>query len=217
MVDRPGRVAPCPAERRAHASPPIFLEPERRRPVDDSRTRAESDRHDHRRDRPAVRRPFGDPAAVAGHRAPADRGAALLDRHRPHGRAPARRAAGGRLARRRLRLLHRRRGAEAAHLDANPSVAVTTGSTGAGGWSTGTDVVVEGTAVRVTDAPALRELAAAWSAKYGDDWRFEVRGQEFVELSRSGGATEGGARVYRVAPAKVLAFGGGHGQTLYRF
>jgi general stress protein 26 len=103
------------------------------------------------------------------------------------------------------------------NLDANPSVAVTTGSTGAGGWSTGTDVVVEGTAVRVTDPPALRELAAAWSAKYGDDWRFEVRGEEFVELSRSGGATEGGARVYRVAPAKVLAFGGGHGQTRYRF
>src|SRR3954465_13398510 len=49
------------------------------------------------------------------------------------------------------------------NLDANPSVAVTPGSPGAGGGSTGTDVVVEGTAVRVTDPPALRELAAAWS------------------------------------------------------
>jgi hypothetical protein len=76
--------------------------------------------------------------------------------------------------------------------------------------------VVEGTAVRVTDRDALQVLADAWSAKYGDDWRFEVRGEEFVELSSSGGATEGGARVYRVAPAKVLAFGGGHGQTRYR-
>jgi hypothetical protein len=77
--------------------------------------------------------------------------------------------------------------------------------------------VVEGTAVRVRDPEVLRRLAAEWSAKYGDDWRFEVRGEEFVELSDSGGATEGGAWVYRVAPAKVLAFGDTHGQTAYRF
>jgi nitroimidazol reductase NimA-like FMN-containing flavoprotein (pyridoxamine 5'-phosphate oxidase superfamily) len=102
------------------------------------------------------------------------------------------------------------------NLDANPHVAVTTGSTGAQGWFSGTDVVVEGTAVRVTDPEALTALAAAWYAKYGEDWHFEVRGQEFVEVSSSGAATEGGARVYRVAPAKVLAFGGPHGQTRYR-
>jgi nitroimidazol reductase NimA-like FMN-containing flavoprotein (pyridoxamine 5'-phosphate oxidase superfamily) len=81
------------------------------------------------------------------------------------------------------------------NLDADPRVAVTTGSTGAQGWDRGTDVVVEGTAVRVTDPGALRGLAAAWSAEYGDDWRFEVRGEEFVELGSSGG---------------------GHGQTRYR-
>jgi nitroimidazol reductase NimA-like FMN-containing flavoprotein (pyridoxamine 5'-phosphate oxidase superfamily) len=103
------------------------------------------------------------------------------------------------------------------NLDANPHVAVTTGSTGANGWDNGKDVVVEGTAVRVTDAEALRRLAAAWFAKYGEDWRFEVRGEEFVELSHSGGGTEGGARVYTVAPAKVMVFGGEHGQTTYRF
>jgi nitroimidazol reductase NimA-like FMN-containing flavoprotein (pyridoxamine 5'-phosphate oxidase superfamily) len=103
------------------------------------------------------------------------------------------------------------------NLDANPRVAVTTGSTGANGWDSGKDVVVEGTAVRVTDADALQGLAAAWFAKYGKDWKYEVRGQEFVELSNSGGATEGGARVYRVAPAKVIAFGDVHGQTTYRF
>jgi nitroimidazol reductase NimA-like FMN-containing flavoprotein (pyridoxamine 5'-phosphate oxidase superfamily) len=102
------------------------------------------------------------------------------------------------------------------NLDANPHVAVTTGSTGAQGWFSGTDVVVEGTAVRVTDPEALTALAAVWYAKYGEDWHFEVRGQEFVEVSSSGAATEGGARVYRVAPAKVLAFGGPHGQTRYR-
>jgi general stress protein 26 len=103
------------------------------------------------------------------------------------------------------------------NLDANPQVAVTTGSTGANGWNSGKDVVVEGTAVRVTDAQELQALAAAWFAKYGDDWRFDVRGEEFVELSDSGAGTEGGAWVYRVAPRKVIAFGGAHGQTTYRF
>lgn len=103
------------------------------------------------------------------------------------------------------------------NLDANNRVAVTTGSTGAGGWGNGKDVVLEGTAERVTDADALHALAAAWSDKYGDDWRFEVRGQEFVELSDSGGGGSGGAWVYRVRPVKVLAFGDSHGQTAYRF
>ena len=102
------------------------------------------------------------------------------------------------------------------NLEVNPRVAVTTGSTGANGWNSGTDVVVEGTAERVTDDAALRALARAWSDKYGDDWRFEVRGQEFVEVSHSGGSTGGGARVYRVAHDKALVFGGAHGQTRYR-
>jgi len=103
------------------------------------------------------------------------------------------------------------------NLDANPHVAVTTGSTGVNGWDTGKDVVVEGSAVRVTDFDALQALADAWYAKYGEDWRFEVRGQEFVELSQSGGSADGGARVYRVTTAKVIAFGDAHGQTTYRF
>jgi len=102
------------------------------------------------------------------------------------------------------------------NLDADPHVAVTTGSTGADGWNRGRDVVVEGTAVRVTDPQRLQVLADAWYAKYGDDWRFEVRDEEFVEVSHSGGSTEGGARVYTVAPDKVIVFGGDHGQTRYR-
>ncbi len=103
------------------------------------------------------------------------------------------------------------------NLDVHAQVAVTTGSTGAGGWDSGEDVVVEGTAVRVTDPGELATLAAAWTAKYGDDWRFEVRDQEFVEVSDSGASTHGGAWVYRVVPAKVILFGGAHGQTTYRF
>jgi len=71
--------------------------------------------------------------------------------------------------------------------------------------------------VRVADADALQALADAWFAKYGDDWKFEVCGQQFVELSDSGGSTGGGSWVYRVAAAKVIAFGDAHGQTPYHF
>jgi nitroimidazol reductase NimA-like FMN-containing flavoprotein (pyridoxamine 5'-phosphate oxidase superfamily) len=103
------------------------------------------------------------------------------------------------------------------NLDANAHVAVTTGSTGANGWDSGKDVVVEGEAVRVTDTEELQRLAAAWFAKYGEDWTYEVRGQEFVEVSDSGAPTEGGAWVYTVSPAKVIVFGDAHGQTTFRF
>src|SRR5215207_8383357 len=48
------------------------------------------------------------------------------------------------------------------NLDRNAQVAVTTGSTGAHGWNSGEDVVIEGRAVRVTDPGELRALAAAW-------------------------------------------------------
>ena len=99
------------------------------------------------------------------------------------------------------------------NLEGNKQVAVTTGSTGAQGWSSGKDVVVEGTAVRVTDGETLQTLADAWLAKYGEDWHYVVRGQEFVEVSRPGA---GGAWVYRVEPAKVMVFGDDHGQTTYR-
>ena len=105
---------------------------------------------------------------------------------------------------------------KARNLDVDPHVAVTTGSTGAGGWDSGVELVVEGTASRVTETAALQSLADAWLAKYGDDWAFDVHGDRFVERSESGGGAEG-AWVYRVVPAKVLAFGGGHGQTAYRF
>ena len=103
------------------------------------------------------------------------------------------------------------------NLESNPHVAVITGSTGAGGWDSGLEVVVEGTAVRVLDDEPLQALADAWHAKYGEDWVFEVQAREFVQVSDSGAPTEGGAHVYRVPPAKVLLFGGAHGQTAYRF
>lgn len=102
------------------------------------------------------------------------------------------------------------------NLDANRNVAVTTGSGGANGWASGKDLVVEGSAVQVTDADDLRTLADAWFAKYGDDWKFTVHGTRFVAVDDPGSEPHRGALVYRVTPTKVMAFGDGHGQTVYR-
>src|SRR6476469_11269165 len=49
---------------------------------------------------------------------------------------------------------------KARNLASNPRVALTTGTND---WESGLDVVVEGQAVRVTDAQQLDRLAAAWA------------------------------------------------------
>jgi nitroimidazol reductase NimA-like FMN-containing flavoprotein (pyridoxamine 5'-phosphate oxidase superfamily) len=89
-------------------------------------------------------------------------------------------------------------------------VVVTTGSNS---FHEGLDLVVEGRAEPVTDEERLRPLAAAWSAKYGDVFGFDVRDGAFH--------SEGGGRapVFRVAPVKVLGFGKGEpfSQTRWRF
>lgn len=102
-----------------------------------------------------------------------------------------------------------RPGEQKAHnLDRNAQVAVTTG---VNAWASGLDVVVEGTAVRVSDHAALERIADAYDGKYSGQWHWEVRGGEFV-------ADEMRSLVFRVAPDKVLAFGKDpHSQTRYRF
>jgi hypothetical protein len=72
------------------------------------------------------------------------------------------------------------------------------------------DVMVEGTAVRVTDDALLRRLADAYAAKYG--WRFDVRDGAFC-------GDGGEAHVFAVAPAKVLGFRRGkeYSATRWRF
>jgi general stress protein 26 len=102
------------------------------------------------------------------------------------------------------------------NLAAGRQLCVLAGPLGADGWATGKDISVEGEAVEVTDEALLRVLADGWAAKYDGDWRFEVRDRRFFELTRSGDGQDDGARVYRVAPAKVLVFGDEHGQTTYR-
>ncbi|GAB7107956.1 pyridoxamine 5'-phosphate oxidase family protein [Streptomyces phaeofaciens JCM 4814] len=98
---------------------------------------------------------------------------------------------------------------KALNLAQNPQVVLTTGTNT---WAAGYDVVVEGEAVRVADDGRLRELAAAWEAKYGSFWHYEVRDGFFHH-----GA--GHALVQAVAPRTVFGFGKGEpfSQTRWRF
>ena len=94
------------------------------------------------------------------------------------------------------------------NLQHSPLVAVTTGSNG---WKSGTDVVVEGAAQRVTGSARLRPLAEAWRRKYGDDWAWDADDEGFTDGD--------GSRpwVYVVPPAKLIVFGKDpHSQTTYR-
>lgn len=97
---------------------------------------------------------------------------------------------------------------KALNISRNPQVALTTGCNR---WKEGLDLVVEGTAVRITDDRHLRTLADLWRGKYQGDWEFTV---EDAMFHHDGGA----AIVFEVVPVKVLAFAkGGFAQTRYRF
>lgn len=93
------------------------------------------------------------------------------------------------------------------NLAREPRCILTTGTSALHG---GIDVVVEGSAVRRTDADELHELAARWKAKL--DWDFTVDGETFGDAD---GRT---ALVFALVPTKVLAFGKGpYTQTRFRF
>src|SRR5918996_2186768 len=97
---------------------------------------------------------------------------------------------------------------KARNLEHGRQVALTTGNNT---WARGLDVVVEGHAVRVVDRDALQRLADAYESKYGSAWHFEVGDGLFV-------TDEHEAAVFRIEPAKVLAFAKEpHAQTRYRF
>ena len=94
------------------------------------------------------------------------------------------------------------------NLERDARVALTTGTNT---WAAGLDVVVEGTAQRVTSRDELRRLADAYVAKYGEEWRFGVGDGMFEGEGHR-------AVVFRIEPAKVLAFAKApHAQTTYRF
>ena len=97
---------------------------------------------------------------------------------------------------------------KARNLEHHDEVALTTGNNE---WAKGLDVVVEGTAVRISDNGTLQSLADAYEAKYGSVWHFDVGDGAF-------GSGEDAAAVFRIEPAKVLAFAKEpHAQTTYRF
>lgn len=100
------------------------------------------------------------------------------------------------------------RGQKARNLEHHQQVALTTGSNT---WAEGLDVVVEGTAIRVSDERTLRRVADAYEAKYGSRWHFDVGDGVF-------GSGENSSAVFRIAADKVLAFAKKpHAQTTYRF
>jgi general stress protein 26 len=86
---------------------------------------------------------------------------------------------------------------KAVNLRNNPNVVLTTGCNR---WQRGLDVVLEGVAIRQTDAALLRRLAEAWTGKWDGRWHFEVRDNAFHHGS-------GEALVFTVQPTKILAFG----------
>lgn len=90
----------------------------------------------------------------------------------------------------------------------NPQVLVITGRNELHG---GTDIVLEGTAVRVIDDDQLRDLASAWEDKYGPEWHFDVGDGSFI---RGGNP----ALVFRVEPTTAYGFGKApYSQTRWRF
>ena len=99
---------------------------------------------------------------------------------------------------------------KAVNLQGNPHVIVMTGRND---WDTGLDVVVEGDAVRVTDAGLLNRLAKAWTTKWDGQWQYQVGDGCF----HHDGSTER-VLVFAVPPTKVLAFRKGNfSHTTHKF
>lgn len=97
---------------------------------------------------------------------------------------------------------------KARNIAGNASVLMSTGTNTLHG---GTDVVVEGEAVRVTDDAQLVTLARAWEEKYGSDWHFDAHDGAFHH-----GA--GTAHVFRIEPTRAYAFGKApYSHTRYTF
>ena len=96
------------------------------------------------------------------------------------------------------------------NLAANPYVVL---AVGPNAYSAGLDVVLEGKAIRVVDSETLEKLAAAWVAKYGEEWRFDVGDGGFRHSSGAGVAD-----VFRIQPTTAFAFGKDpYSQTAFRF
>jgi general stress protein 26 len=98
--------------------------------------------------------------------------------------------------------------AKARNLAGEDRVVISTGTNALHG---GTDIVVEGTATRVTDDDEVAALARAWEDKYGAEWHFDASGGAFHHEA-------GEAHVFRVEPTRAYAFGKApYSHTRYTF
>ena len=97
---------------------------------------------------------------------------------------------------------------KAVNLRTNPQVTLLTGCAQ---WDRGSDVVVEGDALRITDHNLLSRLARAWAKKWDGRWQYEVRDGAFHH-------GQGESYVFEVGPTKVFAFGKNpFSQTRHKF
>ena len=98
-----------------------------------------------------------------------------------------------------------------ANLQVNPHVVLTCGSSA---WEHGTDVVVEGKAVHVTDEAVLTRVAQAYAKRWDGRWQLEARDGHFADKDE-GWTSE----VFQVSPTKVFAHAKGDpfGATTHKF
>ena len=101
------------------------------------------------------------------------------------------------------------------NLSRNPNCTLTTGTNS---YRQGLDVVVEGTAERVTDRATLERLARMWESRL--DWPYDVGDDGFRHRpdGRAPNVDAGSVPVFAVRPSKVLSFARGEDfvQTRYR-
>lgn len=98
---------------------------------------------------------------------------------------------------------------KAKNLESNTHCVLTTGCNAIG---EGLDLVVEGDAVRMTDAATLQRVADAYASRYGEPFVFTVRDGAFH-------GDGGEALVFEVRPMKAFGFGKDEtfSQTRWRF
>jgi nitroimidazol reductase NimA-like FMN-containing flavoprotein (pyridoxamine 5'-phosphate oxidase superfamily) len=75
--------------------------------------------------------------------------------------------------------------------------------TGCNQWDVGTDVVVEGQAIQVTDRETLERLAEAWTRKWDGRWTYEADQRGFK------GDGKEAVLVFTVHPDKAFSFAKG--------
>lgn len=86
------------------------------------------------------------------------------------------------------------------NLDGNPHCVLTVAQPD---WGSGLDVVVEGTAVRITDRPTIEQFATALARKYGQFWTYQVDDNGLYMDDAAGTRP----LVLEVVASKVVAFG----------